>query len=175
MPPSKVIRIDEQVWSELQKLATPLEDTPNSVLRRVLGLPREAWADDATDPRVSHLLELVASRLGEAPQTCRVKKDYSFLSRSQDVVACIRPQHQKLRIGVARETAQLAGLEGWDRERPSGFFGRPDVRWYIEDGDDAAYQAASGILEKLWRDDFQASSSLGPATSSTGESTVETW
>ena len=33
--PSKVIRIDAQVWAELQRRARPLEDTPNSVLRRV--------------------------------------------------------------------------------------------------------------------------------------------
>jgi negative regulator of replication initiation len=35
----KVIRIDNEVWGALQKRATPLADTPNSVLRRVLGLP----------------------------------------------------------------------------------------------------------------------------------------
>lgn len=30
--------IDDQVWGKLQALAEPLVDTPNSVLRRVLGL-----------------------------------------------------------------------------------------------------------------------------------------
>lgn len=150
MPPSKVIRIDEQVWSELQKLATPLEDTPNSVLRRVLGLPQEAWGEEATEPRVGHLLGLVSGDSGETPQICRVKKDYSLLSKTEDVVACIRPQHQKLRIGVAKETAQLAGLEGWDREKTDGFFGGPTVRWYIPDGDELGYRQAAALLEKLW-------------------------
>ncbi len=32
------IRVDEEVWNELQKKAEPLVDNPNSVLRRVLGL-----------------------------------------------------------------------------------------------------------------------------------------
>jgi len=32
------IDIDEDVWAELQALAVPLVDTPNSVLRRILGL-----------------------------------------------------------------------------------------------------------------------------------------
>ena len=41
MKPSKVIRIDAQVWAELQRQARPLEDTPNSVLRRVFGLPED--------------------------------------------------------------------------------------------------------------------------------------
>src|SRR5437660_477516 len=36
----KVIRIDEDVWAGLQKKAQPFEDTPNSVLRRLLGLDR---------------------------------------------------------------------------------------------------------------------------------------
>ena len=33
---SKVIRIDDEVWQALQKEATPLRDTPNSALRRLL-------------------------------------------------------------------------------------------------------------------------------------------
>lgn len=36
----KAIRIDDQVWVSLQKKAKAFEDTPNSVLRRVLGLDR---------------------------------------------------------------------------------------------------------------------------------------
>ena len=34
----RTIRIDDDVWKALMKRAKPLEDTPNSVLRRVLGL-----------------------------------------------------------------------------------------------------------------------------------------
>lgn len=34
----KVIRIDREVYAELMKRAVPLKDTPNSVLRRVMGL-----------------------------------------------------------------------------------------------------------------------------------------
>lgn len=32
------IRIDDEVWRELQKRATPFTDSPNDVLRRILGL-----------------------------------------------------------------------------------------------------------------------------------------
>lgn len=39
-----VIRIDAEVWRELQKRAVPLIDTPNSVLRKLLGL-KEVSAD----------------------------------------------------------------------------------------------------------------------------------
>ena len=33
-----VIRVDDEVWQQLQRRAEPLVDTPNSVLRRILGL-----------------------------------------------------------------------------------------------------------------------------------------
>ena len=33
------IRIDDEVWEWLKQHARPLEDTPNSVLRRIAGLP----------------------------------------------------------------------------------------------------------------------------------------
>ena len=33
-----VIRVDEEVWKELQRRAEPLVDTPNSVLREILGI-----------------------------------------------------------------------------------------------------------------------------------------
>ncbi|MGC0375785.1 hypothetical protein [Streptomyces sp. SAI-229] len=36
---SPTIRVDDEVYEELQKRATPFVDTPNSTLRRVLGLP----------------------------------------------------------------------------------------------------------------------------------------
>src|SRR4051812_38432216 len=36
----KAIRIDDDVWASLQKKAKAFEDTPNSVLRRVLGIDR---------------------------------------------------------------------------------------------------------------------------------------
>lgn len=36
-----VIRVDDKVWNELQRRAEPLVDTPNSVLRRILGLTGE--------------------------------------------------------------------------------------------------------------------------------------
>lgn len=38
MPLGKIIRIDREVYQALQALAEPLKDTPNTVLRRVLGL-----------------------------------------------------------------------------------------------------------------------------------------
>lgn len=45
-----VIRIDDVVWKELQKRAIPLIDTPNSVLKKLLGLEgAEAAASDGNE------------------------------------------------------------------------------------------------------------------------------
>lgn len=45
------IRIDDDVWSFLQSKATPLQDTPNDVLRRVLNIapatPKAGFSPDA--------------------------------------------------------------------------------------------------------------------------------
>jgi hypothetical protein len=150
MPPAKVIRIDEEVWAELQKRARPLVDTPNSVLRKVFGLPEEASETDETDIRITKLLEALEESVGETPQVRRGRKDYSFLSKTEEVVASIRPRQQRLRIETRKETALKLGLSGWDRERKKGFFGEPSVRWYLPDGDEVAYQQAAGLLEKLW-------------------------
>ena len=155
MPRSKVIRIDEEVWSELQKLAIPLEDTPNSVLRRVFGLPAEVGEVGGLDPRIEKLLELVRESVGETPQIYLDNRNYSYLSKDEEVVAYIRPQQQNLRIGVSKETADHAGLHDWGRERTDGFFGGPSVRWYVPDGDDVAYQQAAQLLATLWRSDSQ--------------------
>jgi hypothetical protein len=47
---TRVIRIDDDVWAWLQKNARPLEDTANSVLRRVAGLDR---ASPSPNPEVA--------------------------------------------------------------------------------------------------------------------------
>lgn len=42
------IEIDDDVWQALQKMATPLVDTPSTVLRKVLGLPSINPDDNTT-------------------------------------------------------------------------------------------------------------------------------
>ena len=97
MKPSKVIRIDAQVWAELQRRARPLEDTPNSVLRRVLSLPEEGTGPERLEPRVIRLLALVRGLVGQMPQVEAARKGYAFLSRTGMVVADLRPQKERLR------------------------------------------------------------------------------
>ena len=41
-----VIRVDDEVWKELQRRAEPLVDTPNSVLRKLLGLTEDKVSNE---------------------------------------------------------------------------------------------------------------------------------
>lgn len=155
MAPSRVIRVDEQVWAELQRRARPLEDTPNSVLRRVFGLEEAGAEPGGMDSRITILLELVHESVGQMPKLDPVRKGYSFLSNSGEVVAYIRPQKERLRIETSKRMAESASLTTWDRERPNGFFGGPCVRWYLPDGDGAAYQRAYEHGQHyVWLSDF---------------------
>lgn len=56
-----VIRVDDQVWAALKSRAEPLEDSPNDVLRRVLGLDevRPSASPDSPDlgERIQDFLE----------------------------------------------------------------------------------------------------------------------
>ena len=65
-----VIRIDDEVWKELQKRAIPLIDTPNSVLRKLLGM--EGTEVDASDGKETEFkertIEIVLNNL-DAPRT----------------------------------------------------------------------------------------------------------
>jgi hypothetical protein len=102
---------------------------------------------------VAALVQRVEQLVGHPPQLHPVEKGYSFLSQTGEGVAYIRPQRERLRVGASKGMAEKAGLNTWDRERTKGFFGDPEVRWYVPDGDDAAYQRVTAVLAKLWGSD----------------------
>jgi hypothetical protein len=150
MAPSKVIRIDEEVWAELQRRARPLEDTPNSVLRRVFGLSEEA-TEQGMDRRVAELLELAQEKIGKRLILSPQKNGYALLSVTNEPVAFIRSHRQRIRLTASKQTAQDAGLTGWHRERAESIFSGESVRWYAPDGDEVAYREIAAVLAKLWR------------------------
>jgi hypothetical protein len=65
-----VIRVDDEVWQWLKSQARPLEDTPNSVLRRVAGL------DDGLDGQ--GVPERPAAR-GQTPAQARIGRRVGVL------------------------------------------------------------------------------------------------
>jgi hypothetical protein len=137
----------------MQKLAIPLEDTPNSVLRRVFGLPKSRDAENYdTDLRVTQLLEAVGKLVGQEPQVKYVGSTYLFLSKPENEIAHILPQAGRLRIISGKRVADEAGIKDWDNElKDSRTFGGPSIRWYIPDGDDAARQRVATALALLWK------------------------
>ncbi|MEU0472901.1 hypothetical protein ACFW5S_04920 [Streptomyces olivaceus] len=63
---SPTIRVDKEVYEALQQRAEPFVDTPNSTLRRILGLPGKATPSGPTatspSPPEAALLPLLADR-----------------------------------------------------------------------------------------------------------------
>lgn len=57
-----VIRVDDEVWKELQRRAEPLVDTPNSVLRKILGF---------TEGKVSNEEKVIEIELSNLYSPCR--------------------------------------------------------------------------------------------------------
>lgn len=150
MASSTVIRIDAEVLAELQRLAQPLKDTPNSVLRRVFGLPQENTRADKRNPRVAKLLESVKDLVGEKVQLQPHEKGYLVLSRTEKVVGYIQPYKEWLKVVARKGEAQEVGINNWEKERQDRLLGGPSVRWYIWDGDDPAYDRVAAVLGKLW-------------------------
>ena len=150
--PSKVIRIDEDVWAELQQRARPLEDTPNSVLRRVFGLPEASSANaEGTDLRLGRLLELVEAAVAQRPSLSAVARGYAVLSAANEPIAFIRVQRDRLRVTTSKQEAKAAGLRDWHRERSDTDFRGGSVSWYAPDSDPAAYQEIASVLVALLR------------------------
>ena len=155
MGPSKTVRIDLEVWGELQKLAKPLDDTPNSVMRRVLGLPEKGADGDDRELRVDALLQLVWALVGEVKEVGIAEHGYSFLSAAGNVVAYIEPQKERLKVVASKQFAEKLGFNDWDNElKRSRFFGGSSVHWYIYDGDAEANQRLAAVLARFWKHDL---------------------
>ena len=150
---TKTIRIDDEVWAEVQRQARPLEDTPNSVLRRMFGLPEETTRGGRINPRVAKLLTLVQDQVGQTVQWQPHERGYAILGRTGEVVAYLQPQKECLKIAASKPDVEIAGIDSWEKQRQDRFFGCAGVRWFIQDGDDAGYQRAAEVLGKLWNID----------------------
>ena len=151
--PSKVIRIDAQVWAELRGVRGLLEDTPNSVLRRVLGLPEDSAGPARLEPRVTKLPRWCATWWARCQTWSPHAKGMPFLSSTGMVVADLRPQKERLRVEASKTVAETAGLTAWDREGSEGFDSGRTVRWYAADSAmTLATSARGGCWAQLMRE-----------------------
>ena len=157
MPTNRTIRIDEEVWAQLQQRARPLEDTPNSVLRRVFGLEARDANAEIVDTRISKLMYLVQEAFGQKVQLQPHETGFTVLDTKGKPMAHLRVENGKLRVAVKEEDLKRAGLHDLLRERESRFFGGASVRWYIPEDDDSAYKEVAEVL-KTFMDALVASS-----------------
>jgi len=160
VPPTKVIRIDGEVWSELQLRAIPFEDNPNSVLRRILGLTSKATvtvnasAGIDLDLRVTALLALVEARIGQAlvVSATNTGRSHRFRSKRGKLVAFLHQQIHRIKVESSEQMATEAGIDSWDHCLINGWWGQDSsVHWYTPNDDHDAYVRAANVLERLWR------------------------
>ena len=151
---SRVIRIDNEVWVELQRRALPFEDTPNTVLRSVLGLTVNAGTNDDSggdvmDIRVSKLRVLVG---GAAPLEVQPNKTNNFkiLSDHGTKFSYIYPQKRRLKVEIRKAWVDKIGITVWDHILEKGWFNaEPSVYYYLPDEDNNAYKIVANILARL--------------------------
>lgn len=158
----RTIEVEEEVWAELQRRAVPLEDDPNSVLRKILGLEaagpirNNSLSSSGKNPQLGRLLTLVEADIGTSPSALPTNnpRNLKFLSHKDMTSAflLVQPRIGRIRIGASKSTADQAGIDSWDFLRPNGWFNADDeVFWYLPFGDEEAYKKGARILAKLWK------------------------
>jgi len=89
----KLIRIDQDVWKVLQTEAIPLEDTPNAVLRRLLGIDKKNRAGSSGNKRRKKRSKRLPPNSGRADQSIFMKpilqviQDLGGSASAKDVIA----------------------------------------------------------------------------------------
>jgi len=158
MVPSRVVRIDDEVWSELQRRAIPLEDNPNSVLRRVLGLAgKESSMDDLErsdmDSRIVKLINMVGESDGRYLALRPNRSGYFGMLTDEDkVFGYLYAQKRKkgLNVEIRKDWAQKVSINDWEKDHPKHWFNsESSVYWFIPDGNDNAYHHVANHLKKM--------------------------
>jgi len=158
MTTSRVIRVDKEVWAELQRRAIPFEDNPNSVLRREFGIPAvsttrvPASGENMMDERVLEFMALIEKDVGQLPLLLAKKQSFRFNGENNKVRAYVYDQKRQLKIETAEGFARAVGIESWDHWRENGWFGYDNsVYWDVTNGNQDTYRRVANIMAKLWR------------------------
>ena len=159
MIPSRVIRIDDEVWRELQKRAEPFEDNPNSVLRKILGLPgKEPSTNDLTrsamDSRLMKLVNMVGQSDGRHLAMRPNKSGYFGISSDDGrAFGHIYTQRKRLKVEVRKDWAEKVGRRDWEHELQNGWYntGISSVYWFIANDNEDAYHSVARLIKALRR------------------------
>jgi len=158
----RTVEVDEEVWIELQRRAIPLEDDPNSVLRKILGLQATGSiqhnnrSSSGMNSQLDQLLTLVEADTGTFPSALPTKnlRNFKFLSQKELTAAflLVQPRIGRIRIGASKSAAGRAGIDSWDHLGANAWYRADDeVFWYLPFGDEEAYINGARILAKLWK------------------------
>ncbi|MFC1848386.1 hypothetical protein ACFLXV_03660 [Chloroflexota bacterium] len=161
MAPSRVVRIDDDVWAELQRRAVPFEDNPNSVLRRILGLAarepiRDHSRSDDIESRVKKLVALVGKVDGRHLKVEFLRSEYYGIRFEGGIrFGFIYPQRKRLKVEIRRDWAEKSGYteKDWEHKLTNGFFpsGIDSVYWYVPNENQAKYDYVAEIIGRLGR------------------------
>jgi hypothetical protein len=116
------IRVDDQVYAQLQRAAKPFVDTPNSVLRRLLGL--EGPSDQPSDRQgqVGELLPLIEAGLLQTGDTLEWRRRSSTHHATVLEDGRLRLEDGRLfaspsAAGKALSGYEVNGWRSWGRSR----------------------------------------------------------
>lgn len=159
MTTSKVIRVDAEVWAELQRRAIPFEDNPNSVLRRVLKLKkdevgRDNTREDKMDSRLTKLVNMVGQSGGKYLRIQQVKSGYFGMSSDEGYkgkrFGYVYPQEKGLKVEIKKDLAEKVGRRDWEYERDGYWFKKDtSVYWSILNDDEDAYYSVARLIKAL--------------------------
>ena len=145
------IRVDEEVWTELQKKAEPLVDNPNSVLRRILGLSDAKARKQPGNGRSSSAAAARPGRHRAIPGTILAGTEY----RKSIVDALASMGGEGRRAEVLKSVYEIVKdrLTAIDRQAiPSG----SDIRWKKRASWEAYNMTKDELLDRnapngIWR------------------------
>lgn len=113
------VSLDDDVWDELQQRAEPLVDDPNSVLRRVLGLPQPGEGRKSP-PETGYLLPYIRSG-AITPGTALTWKRprvgqvlHAEVTETGHLHVAGHPEPFKSPSGAARAAAGVKSVHGWN-------------------------------------------------------------
>ena len=145
------IRVDTEVWKELQKRAEPLVDNPNSVLRRILGLSNANARDQRGNGHSSSAAAVGPRRHRAIPGTILAGTEYR--QPIVDTLASMGGEARRAEVLKSVYEIVKDRLTAIDRQAvPSG----SDIRWKKRASWEAYNMAEDGLLDRnapngIWR------------------------
>lgn len=110
---TRSVEVDEAVWAELKRNAEPFEDTPNSVLRRLLGIDHNGSGSNGSANTTPSGRARTDSLLPEAEYEMPILKvlaERGGRAATQEVVEAVYPHVKDKLSALDREQLKSGGI-----------------------------------------------------------------